>query len=176
MERRLGSAVLALERGDLTAKAADAIANAANEDLAGGGGVDGAIHRGGGPDILAARARTRGGGPPARAVATTAGRLPARWVFHAVGPFYEGGGFGEPELLASAYRACLRLAEEKGARTIAFPSISTGVYGYPVDEAAQVALATVRAHLEGRTGLERVTFVLFDAATLSAYERALEAI
>ncbi len=178
MERSIGRAVLSLEQGDITRKAADAIANAANTPLRGGGGVDGAIHRAGGPEIMAELDRIRGpkGCPTGEAVATAAGKLPARWVFHAVGPRYEDGRRGEPHLLASAYRACLRLAEEKGARSIAFPSISTGVYGYPVDDAARVALSTVKAHLEGTSGLQRVTFVLFDAATLSAYERALEAL
>lgn len=175
MERTFGSAVLALEQGDITKKAADAIANAANGALRGGGGVDGAIHRAGGPEIMAELDRIRGpdGCPTGSAVATGAGRLSARWVFHAVGPIYRDGRHGEPHLLAGAYQACLRLAEEKGAKTIAFPSISTGVYRYPVDDAARIALATVKAHLGGRTGLERVTFVLFDAATLAAYERAL---
>lgn len=179
MERRIGPARLVLEQGDITRVAADAIANAANSALAGGGGVDGAIHAAGGPaimkELVAIRAR-QGGCPTGSAVATTAGRLRAKWVFHAVGPIYHGGRSGEPELLGSAYRACLALAEEKGAKSIAFPSISTGVYGYPVRDAARIALAAVKAHLEGRTGLETVTFVLFDSRSLEAYEKALETI
>src|SRR5205807_174761 len=128
-----------VRQGDITRIAVDAMANAANTTLAGGGGVDGAIHRAGGPAIMreldAIRAE-RGGCPTGSAVATGAGKLPAQYVFHAVGPVWHGGDRGEPELLAGCYRACLALARERGVRTISFPSISTGVYGYPLEPAA----------------------------------------
>src|SRR5512141_1066692 len=132
---------IVLEEGDITRIAVDAMANAANSALAGGGGVDGAIHRAGGPAIMreldAIRART-GGCPTGSAVATGAGNLPAKYVFHAVGPIYRDGKHGEPELLASCYRTCLALAEERNVASISFPSISTGVYGYPLREAAPI--------------------------------------
>ncbi|HYM12322.1 MAG TPA: macro domain-containing protein, partial [Bryobacterales bacterium] len=150
MEVRIGNSVLALWEGDITKFAADAIANAANSALAGGGGVDGAIHRAGGPAIMreldAIRAKI-GRCPTGSAVATGAGKLAAQYVLHAVGPVYRDGRQGEPELLASCYRTCLRLAEERAAKTIAFPSISTGIYGYPMEAAAEVATGTVAEHL-----------------------------
>ncbi|MBN8734142.1 MAG: macro domain-containing protein [Acidobacteria bacterium] len=171
---------LVLVQGDITKIAADAMANAANSRLAGGGGVDGAIHRAGGPTILReldAIREAAGGCPTGSAVATSAGRLPARHVFHAVGPVWRGGGMGEAELLAEAYRACLRLAEEHRAAALTLPSISTGVYGYPVEQAAEVAVGVVAAHLAAGAGvLREVTFVLFDAGTLAAYEMALAAV
>src|SRR4051794_18006511 len=139
-----------LLRGDITKVPVDAIANAANSELRGGGGVDGAIHAAGGPVImqeLDVIRRNRGSCPPGSAVATTAGSLPAKWVFHAVGPVWEGGDQGEPDKLASAYRACLALAEEKGVSYMSFPSISTGIYGYPVDQAAPIGLREAAAHL-----------------------------
>jgi O-acetyl-ADP-ribose deacetylase (regulator of RNase III) len=168
---------LELMQGDITRVAVDAIANAANSALRGGGGVDGAIHRAGGPEIMREldeiRARQRGC-PTGSAVATTAGDLPAKWVFHAVGPVYGGGASGEAELLASAYRSCLKLATEHGAESLSFPSISTGVYGYPVDEAARIAIRTVHDQLTSSAGQpKRVVFVLFDARTLAAYEAAV---
>lgn len=175
-ELRIGGRVLAITRGDITRIPADAIVNAANSALVGGGGVDGAIHRAGGPAIMA-ELRERYGPhrhcPTGSAVVTGAGNLPARWVIHAVGPIWRGGGAGEPELLASAYRTSCELASGLGARTITFPAISTGVYGYPIEEAARVALATVREHLAGETTLERATFVLFSADSYEAFERAL---
>lgn len=156
-------------QGDVTKVAADAIVNAANSRLAGGGGVDGAIHRAGGPTIME-ECRKIGGCPTGSAVATTAGKLPAKFVFHAVGPVYSGSK-RDAELLRSAYTSCLELARAKGARTIAFPSISTGAYGYPVEEAAPAALAAVREWIARHPdALERVTFVLFDRPTLEAYE------
>lgn len=168
--------VLELVQGDITKVPADAIANAANSGLRGGGGVDGAIHRAGGPVIMRELDQIRaanGGCPTGSAVATGAGELPARWVFHAVGPIYQDGTRGEPESLASAYRACLRLAEEHGAASITFPSISTGVYGYPVQDAARIAIDTIATHLRGpAANPARATFVLFDSGTYSAYERA----
>jgi O-acetyl-ADP-ribose deacetylase (regulator of RNase III) len=173
----IGGRVLAIVRGDITRVPADAIVNAANERLVGGGGVDGAIHRAGGPAIMA-ELRSRYGPdrrcPTGSAVVTGAGQLPARWVIHAVGPIWHGGGAGEAELLASAYRTSLRLADELGARTITLPAISTGVYGYPIEPAARVALATARGHLAGETTLERATFVLFSGDAFGAFERALE--
>lgn len=175
-ERRIGGRVLALIQGDITQVAADAIVNAANSALAGGGGVDGAIHAAGGPEIMAELRRRYQGCPTGGAVATGAGRLPARWVIHAVGPVWRGGGHGEPELLASAYRTSLRLADELGARSIAFPAISCGVYGYPLEEGSRVALETVSLHLAGTTGLERATFVLFSPRTYEAFRRALAAL
>jgi O-acetyl-ADP-ribose deacetylase (regulator of RNase III) len=166
---------LILETGDITRVAVDAIANAANSGLHGGGGVDGAIHRAGGLSIMREldeiRART-GGCPTGSAVATGAGNLPAKWVFHAVGPVYRDGAHGEPELLASAYRTCLLFADERGARSISFPAISTGVYGYPMADAAQVALRTVREHLESaETTIQEARFVLFDRASYDVWER-----
>jgi len=143
--------------GDLTEQKVDAIVNAANESLLGGGGVDGAIHRAGGPEILAESSRL-GGCATGDAKATTAGRLPARWVIHAVGPRWRGGVDGEPELLASAHRRALEVARELGARTVAFPAISCGVYGYPPELAAPVALGAAR-ELEGDFDLIRFVFL-----------------
>ena len=166
-----------LARGDITRFPADAIVNAANEHLAGGGGVDGAIHRAGGPEIMAELASRYG--PTRRcltgqAVETGAGRLPARWVIHAVGPRWQGGRAREAELLASAYRASLELADRLGARSVAFPAISCGIYGYPLDEGAAIGLETVAAWLRGFTGIERVTFVLFSGDTFDAFARGLD--
>ena len=174
MERTFEGKVVALVQGDITRFEADAIGNAANAALAGGGGVDGAIHRAAGPALREDLSRYRGC-PTGSAVITGAGNLPARHVIHAVGPRWSGGDRGEPELLAGAYRRTLELADEAGCHTLALPSISTGVYGYPVEQAAPLALATVRDYLAGHARvLERVTFVLFDAGTLRAYSDALE--
>lgn len=170
-------AKISLRQGDITRIAVDAMGNAANSALAGGGGVDGAIHRAGGPAIMreldAIRAKT-GGCPTGSAVATGAGNLPAKWVLHAVGPVYRDGEHGEAELLASAYRTSLELARDRGARTVSFPAISAGVYGYPLKEAAQVAVDAVRAHFAEETCVEEVIFVLFGQATFDAFQRALE--
>jgi O-acetyl-ADP-ribose deacetylase (regulator of RNase III) len=138
----IGSASIVLEQGDITKIAADAIVNAANSALAGGGGVDGAIHRAGGPSLMVELQKYEGC-PTGKAVVTSAGRLPARYVFHAVGPIYQGGNRGEPELLASCYRECLLLAQKHSCSSISFPSISTGIYGYPVEQAAEIALNTI---------------------------------
>jgi len=166
-----------LEQGDITKVPADVIVNAANSALVGGGGVDGAIHRAGGPAVMADLERRYGAGrfcPTGSAVVSDAGDLPARWVIHAVGPIWHGGAAGEPELLASAYRTALRLAAELGATSVAFPSISTGVYGYPVDLAAQIALDTVSDVLAMEPGsVERVTFVLFSRDALDVFEEVL---
>jgi O-acetyl-ADP-ribose deacetylase (regulator of RNase III) len=168
---------IVLEEGDITRVAADAIVNAANSALAGGGGVDGAIHRAGGPVImreLDGIRRQIGRCPTGSAVATAAGRLPAKYVFHAVGPVYRDGRHGEPELLASCYRKCLAMAEERDVRTISFPAIGTGVYGYPLEEAAAIALREVKAHLEqADTKLQQVTFVLFGKAPYDVYASLL---
>jgi O-acetyl-ADP-ribose deacetylase (regulator of RNase III) len=168
----VGGATLRLEQGDVTRVTVDAIVNAANEWLRGGGGVDGAIHRAAGPSLLAECARL-GGCPEGEARITGAGWLNARHVIHTVGPVWEGGQAGEAAVLARAYRSTLALAEAHGVRTIAFPSISTGAYGYPEAAAARVALATVLDHLSGSTGLAEVRFVLYTAGTLAAYQQAL---
>jgi O-acetyl-ADP-ribose deacetylase (regulator of RNase III) len=163
--------------GDITRVPADAIVNAANSALAGGGGVDGAIHRAGGPAIMRELDRIRneaGGCPTGSAVATTAGALPARWVFHAVGPVYSGGGRNEAALLASCYRTCLQLAEEHGAEVVSFPAISTGVYRYPLCEAARIATGVVVEHLQrDEATVREVVFVLFDRVAYDAYAQAL---
>jgi O-acetyl-ADP-ribose deacetylase (regulator of RNase III) len=166
---------------DITTLKVDAIVNAANSSLMGGGGVDGAIHRGAGPALLeecrkiaAARRNIPGGPCPAGdAVITGAGMLPARYVIHTVGPVWYGGGNGEPELLASCYRKCLSLAEEAGLESIAFPNISTGVYGYPKDKAAAVAVAAVRQTLPGIPGIKRIIFVCFDRENYSLYKKLI---
>jgi O-acetyl-ADP-ribose deacetylase (regulator of RNase III) len=165
--------VIELVRGDITEQEVDAIVNAANSSLLGGGGVDGAIHRAGGPEILA-ECRRLGGCETGNAKATTGGRLPARHVIHTVGPVWRGGGEGEEELLASAHRRSLEVAAELGARSVAFPAISTGVYGYPVELAAPVAVASVREALA--PPVELVRFVLFSEEHLRAFERALAAV
>jgi len=170
---------IALVRGDITRVSADAIVNAANSQLARGAGVCGAIHAVGGPSIAAESAewiRTRGAVPTGGAAITGAGRLPARFVIHAVGPVWRGGSSGEPAQLKSAYRSSIELADSQGLRSIAFPSISTGVYGYPVDEAAPIAVAAVQEALAHARTTRDVTFVLFDPPTYEAYERALAAL
>ncbi|MDU0305272.1 O-acetyl-ADP-ribose deacetylase [Streptomyces sp. PAL114] len=161
---------LTLVQGDITRRSADAIVNAANSSLLGGGGVDGAIHRRGGPEILAEcralRASRYGRGlPTGQAVATTAGRLDARWVIHTVGPVYSASD-DRSALLASCYRESLRVADELGARTVAFPAISAGVYRWPLDDAARIAVETVRTT---ETAVEDVTFVLFDDRAYQAF-------
>ncbi len=168
-----GEGLLELVEGDITRVVADAIVNAANSGLRGGGGVDGAIHRAGGPAIMEA-CRAIGGCATGDAVATTAGALPARWVVHAVGPVWQGGSFGEPAALASAYRRAFEVADGLGAGSVAFPSLSTGAYGYPLQAAAPVAVRTVAAALANRPAhVRRATFVLFERRTLDAFARAL---
>ncbi len=174
MREGIGDCVLELARGDITKETTDAIGNAANSRLAGGGGVDGAIHRAGGPAIME-ECRRIGGCPTGQAVMTTAGKLKAKKVLHMVGPIWRGGGNNEAALLASCYQAALHLATENGLASVAFPSVSTGVYGYPVDQAAAVALAAIRGFLEKNHFPKLVRMVLFDAPTLAAYEKALQA-
>ena len=177
MEVVIKSSVLRLIQGDITEQSADAIVNAANSSLMGGGGVDGAIHRAGGPAILDECKKIRaekGRLPPGQAVITTGGTLPARYVIHTVGPIWHGGTNKEAEILASAYKESLALAVKQGLTSVCFPSISTGAYGYPLDEAAQVALKTVTDFLRQGTSLKQVTFVLFDQRTYLAYCQALK--
>lgn len=157
--------------GDLTTQRLDAIVNAANEALAPGGGLCGAIRRAGGDGIFA-QCALLGGCATGDAKATGAGALPARWVIHAVGPVWRGGGAGEPELLASAYRRSLEVATELGARTVGLPALSTGIYGYPVELAAPVAVAAAREALERLPGIEEARFVLVDAATCDLFAAA----
>ena len=165
-------AKLELVRGDITKLEVDAIVNAANTSLLGGGGVDGAIHRAAGPELLE-ECRRIGGCPTGEARITRGYRLPARHVIHTVGPVWHGGNQGEPELLGSCYRNSLRLAIENGARTIAFPAISCGVYGYPSDQAAQIAVDATRRFLADDDTIERVIFTCFGEEICSAYENAL---
>jgi O-acetyl-ADP-ribose deacetylase len=157
-------------RADITSLPVDAVVNAANASLLGGGGVDGAIHRAAGPSLLA-ECRALGGCATGDAKATGGHRLPARWVIHTVGPVWHGGGHGEPDLLASCYRRSLEVADELGAATIAFPAISTGLYGYPRRDAAAVAVDTLRAT---RTGVDEVTLVAFDDEGLAIYRDQLD--
>ncbi|WP_116105694.1 O-acetyl-ADP-ribose deacetylase [Lewinella sp. IMCC34191] len=165
---------ISLRQGDITRQSVDIIVNAANSSLLGGGGVDGAIHRAGGKEILEAcrEIRSRQGNcKTGEAVITTAGRLPARWVIHTVGPVWQGGASEESRLLANCYRNSLKLAEEKEARTIAFPNISTGIYGYPKERAAEVALDAVRAFKS--SSLEEVIFVCYDEDNFAIYHEML---
>jgi O-acetyl-ADP-ribose deacetylase (regulator of RNase III) len=179
MEFKVGNAILELIKGDITDVEADAIVNAANSTLLGGGGVDGAIHRKGGPKILEECKLIRAtewpdGLPTGNAVMTSGGNLRAKHILHTVGPVWMGGFNVEAELLKQAYRNTLKLAASKGLRTIAFPSISTGTYGYPVEEASRVALATVKSFLENEDKLEKVTFVLFSDKVYEVFLKTAE--
>jgi O-acetyl-ADP-ribose deacetylase len=164
--------VIELVVGDITEQEVDAIVNAANSTLLGGGGVDGAIHRAGGPSILA-ECRDLGGCPPGEVKATGAGDLPAKHVLHAVGPVWRGGGSGEPDRLAACYRRAIELAASLGDRTIAFPAISTGAYGYPVELAAPVAIQATQEAMRAHPEVELARFVFRDEATLGTYREAL---
>jgi O-acetyl-ADP-ribose deacetylase (regulator of RNase III) len=173
-EFKVGKATVRLVRGDITEMDTDAIVNAANSSLMGGGGVDGAIHRRGGPKILEECKKIRAaewpqGLPTGKAVITSAGNLKAKHVIHTVGPVWQGGNRGEPELLAQAYKNSLRLAVSNGLKTVAFPSISTGAYGYPVEGASRVALEAVKEFLEKEDSLDEVIFVLFSESALEVY-------
>jgi O-acetyl-ADP-ribose deacetylase len=170
--RTINGVSLALLQGDIVKAQADAIVNAANSALAGGGGVDGAIHRAGGPSIMQ-ECSAIGGCPTGNAVATTAGKLSAQYVFHAVGPIYRGSAEDE-RLLQSAYQSCLDLAEQYTIASIAFPSLSTGVYGYPLRLAAPIALRTIFEHIKGPTSLKQVMMVLFGESSYRAFDEALE--
>jgi len=171
---RAGKTSIRIVQGDITNQDVDAVVNAANSSLLGGGGVDGAIHRAGGPRILEEcreirRTRYQDGLPTGDAVITTGGNLRARHVIHTVGPVWAGGGYGEEKELAKAYRSSLRVAEENGLRSVAFPSISTGAYGYPKEEAATVAVKAVGDYLRGGSNIEEVVFVLYGPQDYSLY-------
>ena len=175
MRAEINRCVLELRQGDVTLEVVDAIVNAANSRLAGGGGVDGAIHRRGGPSIMAETARRYPHGcPTSSAVISTAGNLKAKYVIHAVGPVWGGGIRGEAELLAGAYRRSLELAAEHGCTSVALPALSTGAYGYPMDLAARVALSTAAEFLRQNGKPESVRFVLFGAAAHDAFAAALK--
>jgi len=173
MQITINKATLELVQGDITQQGSDAIVNAANPSLLGGGGVDGAIHRAAGPELLA-ECRTLGGCETGDAKITKGYNLKAKHVIHTVGPVYRRDGKQAPELLASAYRRSMEVAGENGLKSIAFPSISTGAYGYPLIEATPIALKTVAGFLKEHPGIELVRFVLFDGKTLGAYEEALK--
>jgi O-acetyl-ADP-ribose deacetylase (regulator of RNase III) len=174
-----GERTLLVTQGDITREATDAIVNAANSSLMGGGGVDGAIHRAGGPAILEECKRIRqtqypDGLPTGQAVATSGGRLPAKYVIHTVGPIWRGGSQGEANLLASAYRESIRVADELRLASLAFPAISTGVYGYPHDAAAEIASATVAKQLATTQNVRLIKLVVFDSTTFHLYNQKLE--
>lgn len=174
----VNSSTISIIKGDITQQETDAIVNAANSSLMGGGGVDGAIHRAGGPAILEeckAIVAKQGRLPAGQAVITGGGRLKTRYVIHTVGPIWHGGNHGEPETLASAYRKSLELAATNGLKSISFPSISTGAYGYPLDKAADVAVKTVIDFLKNDGSIKEVVFVLFNEEAYQAYRAALDA-
>ena len=173
MEKKIGSAALSLIKGDITHEETDAIVNAANSRLAGGGGVDGAIHRAGGPKIME-ECRKIGGCPTGSAVITSGGNLKAKYVIHTVGPIYHDGKHDEAKLLANAYKNSLELAIKNNGKSISFPSISTGAYGYPINEAAEIALKTVIDFVKANKELSLVRFVLFSDRDFEAYKKALE--
>ena len=166
---------IAVIAGDITQQRVDAIVNAANTTLLGGGGVDGAIHRAAGPELLS-ECRTLGGCATGQAKITRGYKLPARWVIHTVGPVWHGGNYGEDELLASCYRSCFALVEQHGIKTVAFPSISTGAYGFPMDRAARIAVREAKNFLERNQPVKKVVLVCFGASALEIYQAALREI
>lgn len=177
VEVKVNGCRLVLMVGDITEQDTEAIVNAANEGLRGGGGVDGAIHRAGGPEIAAACRKIReekGGCPTGQAVITPGGWLRAKYVIHAVGPVWRGGKYGEEELLSSAYRSSLRLAREKGIKTLSFPAISTGVYGYPLPEAARVALTAIVSELEANNYFQEIRVVLFNEEIFRVFKEQMQ--
>lgn len=173
MQKQIGTNVIETTQGDLTREQVDAIVNAANTSLLGGGGVDGAIHRAGGPAILE-ECRKLNGCATGDAKITTGGKLPAKYVIHTVGPVYRDGKHGEPDRLASCHHRSLEVALENGVKTVAFPAISCGVYGYPIPDAARIAIGTVAEFLQSHTGVDLVRFVLFGPDVYAAFEKALE--
>lgn len=173
MDIKIGNATLSLVQGDITQQETDAVVNAANTRLAGGSGVDGAIHAAGGPSIMA-ECRKIGGCPTGQAVITTGGNLKARYVIHTVGPVYQGGRQGEAALLKSAYQESIYLASARGLKSIAFPAISTGVYAYPLDEAAGIALKTAIDYLKTHSDIELIRFVLFDRRVYDTFVKELQ--
>jgi len=175
MQKIINGCVIEVVQGDLTKEDVDAIVNAANRSLLGGGGVDGAIHRAGGPSILE-ECRRLNGCDTGDAKITTGGNLPARHVVHTVGPVYRGGERGEPELLASCHMRSLEVARDNNLKTVSFPAISCGVYGYPIEAAARIAVGTVAEFVSANSGFERIRFVLFGPDTYAAFEKALQSI
>ena len=175
MQIKIGSSLIELIEGDVTKQDTEAIANAANSNLAGGGGVDGAIHRAGGPQIMEECKKT-GGCPTGEARLTTGGNLKANYVLHAVGPIYKDSTHGEPELLKGAYLSCLKLASDHAVKSLSFPSISTGVYGYPIEDAAKIALTTVIDYLKTHQEIVLVRFVLFGPDAYNRFEKILNEI
>lgn len=171
----MASERISIVQGDITKQTVDAIVNAANNSLLGGGGVDGAIHRAAGPQLLD-ECRTLGGCATGEAKITKGYKLPAKWVIHTVGPVWHGGAHDEDRLLASCYRSCLTLARQHKIKTLAFPSISTGVYGFPVERASRIALKEMREELAKGSPIEHLTVVCFDAHTFNAYQNAVEEI
>jgi len=173
MDVKIGKSTLSLVQGDITQQETEVIVNAANAGLAGGGGVDGAIHAAGGPSIMA-ECRKIGGCPAGQAVITTGGNLKARYVIHTVGPVYQGGVRGEAALLRSAYQESIRLASANGLKSIAFPAISAGIYAYPLNEAARIALKTATDYLREHTDIELIRFVLFERKVYDIFMAELE--
>lgn len=173
MEIEINNSLLVIEEGDITTESTDAIVNAANSQLIGGGGVDGAIHRAGGPSIMQACYKI-GSCPTGKAVITTAGKLKAKYIIHTVGPIYRGGNKGEADLLKSAYLESLKIASSKKLKSISFPAISTGAYGYPIQKAAHIALQTTIEYLQEHSDIKLVRFILYDQHTYEIFKKELQ--